>query len=140
MIEYWIPTQNIHYSVCDPINSSNQCSYANVLQFDVSAWSSNDSADIGSGVWFTEQSENKIGFNHLDKVIPISLSVNPKAISLSNGNHSTESIEISVNINIPNGDFQKQIQGLTNNSTILFKLIVSGTCTKWILDGSTGFF
>ena len=36
LIEYWIPTQNIHYSVCDPINSSNQCGYSNVLQFDVS--------------------------------------------------------------------------------------------------------
>ncbi len=31
LIEYWIPTQNIHYSVCDPINSSNQCGYSNVL-------------------------------------------------------------------------------------------------------------
>lgn len=127
MIEYWIPTQNIHYSVCDPINSSNQCGYSNVLQFDVSDWSSNNSADIGSGVWFTEQSENKIGFIDLDKVIPISLSVNPKAISLSNGNHSTESIEISVNFSNPTVDFQKQILGLTNNSTILFKPIVSGT-------------
>ncbi len=126
LIEYWIPTQNIHYSVCDPINSSNQCGYSNVLQFDVSAGSSNDSAGIGSGVWFTEQSENKIGFINLDKVIPISLSVNPKAISLRNGNHTTESIEISVNHSNTTLDLQEQIQGFTNSSAI-FKPIVSGT-------------
>ena len=127
LIEYWIPTQNIHYSVCDPINSSNQCGYSNVLQFDVSAESSNDSAGIGSGVWFTEQSENKIGFIDLDKVIPISLSVNPKVISLRNGNNSTESIEISINKSNPSLDFQEQIQDFTNNGTIFFKPIISGT-------------
>ncbi len=127
LIEYWIPTQNIHYSVCDPINSSNQCGYSNVLQFDVSAESSNDSAGIGSGVWFTEQSENKIGFIDLDKVIPISLSVNPKVISLRNGNNSTESIEISINKSNPSLDFQEQIQAFTNNGTIFFKPIISGT-------------
>ena len=127
LIEYWIPTQNIHYSVCDPINSSNQCGYSNVLQFDVSAESSNDSAGIGSGVWFTEQSENKIGFIDLDKVIPISLSVNPKVISLRNGNNSTESIDISVNKSDPSLNFQKQIQAFTNNDTIFFKPIISGT-------------
>ena len=127
LIEYWIPTQNIHYSVCDPINSSNQCGYSNVLQFDVSSESSNDSAGIGSGVWFTEQSENKIGFIDLDKVIPISLSVNPKVISLRNGNNSTESIEISINKSNPSLDFQEQIQAFTNNGTIFFKPIISGT-------------
>ncbi|MDN5867305.1 MAG: hypothetical protein L0H55_07885 [Candidatus Nitrosocosmicus sp.] len=127
LIEYWIPTQNIHYSVCDPINSSNQCGYSNALQFDVSVGSSNDSAGTGSGVWFTEQSENKIGFIDLDKAIPISLSVNPKAISLRNGNHGAESIEISVNSSDPPVDFQKQIQTFTNNSAIVFKPIVSGT-------------
>ena len=127
LIEYWIPTQNIHYSVCDPINSSNQCGYSNVLQFDVSAESSNDSAGIGSGVWFTEQSENKIGFIDLDKVIPISLSVNPKVISLRNGNNRTESIEISINKSNPSLDSQEQIQDFTNNGTIFFKPIISGT-------------
>ena len=89
--------------------------------------SSNDSAGIGSGVWFTEQSENKIGFIDLDKVIPISLSVNPKVISLRNGNNSIESIEISVNKSDPSLDFQKQIQAFTNNGTIFFKPIISGT-------------
>ena len=127
LIEYWIPTQNIHYSVCDPINSSNQCGYSNVLQFDVSSESSNDSAGIGSGVWFTEQSENKIGFIDLDKVIPISLSVNPKVISLRNGNNRTESIEISINKSNPSLDSQEQIQDFTNNGTIFFKPIISGT-------------
>jgi virginiamycin B lyase len=127
LIEYWIPTQNIHYSVCDPINSSSQCGYSNVLQFDVSAESSNDSAGIGSGVWFTEQSENKIGFIDLDKVIPISLSVNPKVISLRNGNNSTESIEISINKSNPSLDFQEQIQAFTKNGTVFFKPIISGT-------------
>ena len=127
LIEYWIPTQNIHYSVCDPINSSNQCGYSNVLQFDVSAGSSNNSAGIGSGVWFTEQSENKIGFIDLDKIIPISLSVNPKVISLRNSNNSTETIDISVNKSDPSLNFQKQIQAFTNNDTIYFKPIISGT-------------
>lgn len=127
LIEYWVPTQNIHYSVCDPINSSNQCGYSNVLQFDVSAESSNESAGIGSDVWFTEQSENKIGFIDLDKVIPISLSVNPKVISLRNGNNSTESIEISINKSNPSLDFQEQIQAFTNNGTIFLKPIISGT-------------
>jgi virginiamycin B lyase len=127
LIEYWIPTQNVHYSVCDPINSSNQCGYSNVLQFDVSTGSSNDSMGSGSGVWFTEQSENKIGFINLDKIIPISLSVNPEVISLRNGNNSIESIEIVINKNNPNLEFQKQVPTFTNNSTISFKPIISGT-------------
>jgi len=127
LIEYWIPTQNIHYSACNPINNSNQCGYSNILQFDVSTESSNDSADIGSKVWFTEQSENKIGFIDLDKIIPISLSVNPKVISLRNGNYSTERIELSVNNIDPSLTLQKQIQGFTDNSTISFKPIISGT-------------
>ena len=127
LIEYWIPTQNIYYSVCDPINSSKQCGYSNVLQFDVSTESSNDSAGTGSGVWFTEQSENKIGFIDLEKVIPISLSVNPKLISLRNGNNSIESIEIFINKSDPNLEFQKQVRAFTNNSTIFFKPIISGT-------------
>ena len=88
---------------------------------------SNDLAGIGSGIWFTEQSENKIGFIDLDKVIPISLSVNPKVISLRNGNNSIESIEISINKSDPSLDFQKQIQAFTNNGTIFFKPIISGT-------------
>jgi virginiamycin B lyase len=81
----------------------------------------------GSGVWFTEQSENKIGFINLDKIIPISLSVNPEVISLRNGNNSIESIEIVINKNNPNLEFQKQVPTFTNNSTISFKPIISGT-------------
>jgi virginiamycin B lyase len=127
LIEYWIPSQNILYSICDPINSSKQCGYSNVLQFDVSTEASNVSAGVGSGVWFTEQSENKIGFIDLDKVIPISLSVNPKVISLHNGNNSTERIELSVNNIDSSLDFYKQKELFTDNSTISFKPIISGT-------------
>jgi len=127
LIEYWIPTQNIHFSVCDPVNSSKQCGYSNVLQFDVSAESSNASADIGPRIWFTEQSENKIGFIDLDKVIPISLSINPKVISLRNSNNSIENIEITVNKSDPSLDFQKQIPPFINNDTIFFKPIIAGT-------------
>ena len=127
LIEYWIPSQNILYSICDPINSSKQCGYSNVLQFDVSTKASNVSAGVGSGVWFTEQSENKIGFIDLDKVIPISLSVNPKVISLHNGNYSTERIELSVNNSDPSLDFYKQKELFTDNNTISFKPIISGT-------------
>ncbi len=127
LIEYWIPSQNIQYSICDPINSSKQCGYSNVLQFDVSTEASNVSAGVGSGVWFTEQSENKIGFIDLDKVIPISLSVNPKVISLHNGNYSTERIELSVNNSDPSLDFYKQKELFTDNNTISFKPIISGT-------------
>ena len=127
LIEYWIPSQNILYSICDPINSSKQCGYSNVLQFDVSTKASNVSVGVGSGVWFTEQSENKIGFIDLDKVIPISLSVNPKVISLHNGNYSTERIELSVNNSDPSLDFYKQKELFTDNNTISFKPIISGT-------------
>ncbi len=127
LIEYWIPTQNIHYSICDPINSSNQCGYSNVLQFDVSAESTSDLAGIGPRIWFTEQSENKIGYIDLNKSIPISLSVNPKVISLPNSNNSIGSIEISINKSDPSLGFQKQIQAFTNNDTIFFKPIISGT-------------
>jgi virginiamycin B lyase len=127
LIEYWIPTQNIHYSVCDSTNSSDQCGYSNVLQFDPSTMSSNDSEGIGSGIWFTEQSENKIGFIDVDKVLPISLSVNPNVINLHSGNNSVGSLEISVNKTDTSIDFQKQIQISTNNSSIFFKPIISGT-------------
>ncbi len=127
LIEYWIPTQNIHFSVCDPVNSSKQCGYSNVLQFDVSAESSNASADIGPRIWFTEQSENKIGFIDLDKGIPISLSISPKVISLRNSNNSIENIEITVNKSDPILDFQKHIPPLTHNDTFFFKPIIAGT-------------
>jgi virginiamycin B lyase len=127
LIEYWIPTQNIYYSICDPVNSSNQCGYSNVLQFDVTTGSSNETAGIGSSVWFTEQSENKIGFIDLNKVIPISLTINPKVIRLHNGNYSAEKIELSVNNVDPSLSFQKQIQGFMDNSTLPFKPIISGT-------------
>ena len=128
LIEYWIPTQNIYYSVCDPNNRNIQCGYSNLLQFDVSIGSSsNKSAEIGSRVWFTEQSENKIGFVDLNKVIPISLSINPKVMSLRNSNNDTESIEISVNKSYPSLDFQKKVPPFNNNDTIYFKPIIAGT-------------
>ena len=128
LIEYWIPTQNIYYSVCDPNNRNIQCGYSNLLQFDVSIGSSsNKSAEIGSRVWFTEQSENKIGFVDLNKVIPISLSINPKVMSLRNSNNDTESIEISVNKSYPSLDFQKKVPAFNNNDTIYFKPIIAGT-------------
>jgi virginiamycin B lyase len=97
------------------------------LQFDVSAESSNASADIGPRIWFTEQSENKIGFIDLDKGIPISLSISPKVISLRNSNNSIENIEITVNKSDPILDFQKHIPPLTHNDTFFFKPIIAGT-------------
>lgn len=50
MIEYWIPSQNKPFGMC---GENERCGIANALQF---------TASSNNTVWFTEWTENKIGY------------------------------------------------------------------------------
>lgn len=121
LIEYWIPSQNIYYSICNP-TSNLSCGYSNVLQFSIEENETNKNNETPSKVWFTEQSENKLGFINLVKPLPIDLSLNTSSIDISS--QEKENIkEIKMNI-LQNKLFER------NNSmenSIVLKPIISGS-------------
>ncbi|MDQ3902591.1 MAG: hypothetical protein M3247_02910 [Thermoproteota archaeon] len=98
LIEYWIPTQNKLFGMCQNNNdidnaaskSNNQkCGIANALQFSVG-----QNKDDSNQVWFTEWSENKIGKVHVQKQLPFHISTPVKEVAVKRG----ESLEVKVNI------------------------------------------
>ena len=98
LIEYWIPTQNKLFGMCQNNNdidnaaskSNNQkCGIANALQFSVG-----QNKDDSNQVWFTEWSENKIGKVHVQKQLPFQISTPVKEVAVKRG----ESLEVKVNI------------------------------------------
>jgi virginiamycin B lyase len=98
LIEYWIPTQNKLFGMCQNNNdndnaaskSNNQkCGIANALQFSVG-----QNKDDSNQVWFTEWSENKIGKVHAQKQLPFKISTPMKEVAVKRG----ESLEVKVNI------------------------------------------
>ena len=98
LIEYWIPTQNKLFGMCQNNNdndnaaskSNNQkCGIANALQFSVG-----QNKDDSNQVWFTEWSENKIGKVHVQKQLPFQISTPMKQVAVKRG----ESVEVKVNI------------------------------------------
>jgi virginiamycin B lyase len=92
LIEYWIPSQNKLFSPCDP-QSIEVCGIANALQLDVSENATgeaygeilNPEGTIGSEVWFTEWSENKIGSVNTSRALPFYVNTSPQEITLRKG-------------------------------------------------------
>lgn len=130
MIEYWLPSQNIIYSACNPNNPNLECGYSNALQFDVESKMPHDSENYSSRIWFTEQSENKIGYVDLEKAIPISLTVDPSFLNISGeNNNETAQIDIQVNIKrLKNNDLTVQSY-FANEGNMILKPVISGTLT-----------
>lgn len=100
LMEYWIPSQNILYSICSLKISTTICGYSNALQFDIQHNPTNNIANNYSKVWFSEQSENKIGFVDLGKKIPIEVVINPPFINLKNGVNDTAKLNFNVFFNL----------------------------------------
>jgi virginiamycin B lyase len=123
LIEYWIPTQNKLFGMCQNNNntyksSSQKCGIANALQFSVG-----QNKDDSNQVWFTEWSENKIGKVHVQKQLPFRVSIPIKEVAVKRG----ESLEVKVNI------------GTSINQRI--HMIAAGTFTPTgELGNSTGSF
>ena len=101
LIEYWIPSQNILFSQCDP-QGVNMCGIANALQLSVGspslgATSGNNSSSEAlknDEIWFTEWSENKIGRVDSDRNLPFSVQTSPQEITIRKGD--TASIDVII--------------------------------------------
>ncbi|MFZ0264587.1 MAG: hypothetical protein WAL42_05830 [Nitrososphaeraceae archaeon] len=101
LIEYWIPSQNILFSQCDP-QGVNMCGIANALQLSVGSPSlgatngniSSSEALKNDEIWFTEWSENKIGRVDSDRNLPFSVQTSPQEITIRKGD--TASIDVII--------------------------------------------
>ncbi len=87
LVEYWIPSQNKQFGKCKPDLPENSCGIGNVLQL-------TDETSNGS-IWFTEWSENKIGYVNTSIPLPFSINTKDNEITLTPG----ESKEIRFEIN-----------------------------------------
>jgi len=125
MIEYWIPTQNKLFGMCQnnnnnaaDKNNNQKCGIANALQFSVG-----QNKDDSNQIWFTEWSENKIGKVNVQKQLPFRVSIPIKEVAVKRG----ESLEVKVNIDA------------STNQRI--RMIAAGTFTPTgDLGNSTGSF
>ncbi len=121
LIEYWIPTQNPLFGLCQPSDAKN-CGIANLLQFSVG---------MNNEIWFTEWSENKIGRVDSYKEIPFSVSSAEKEITIPKG----KSAEIKLNLQTTSS------LSYSSSSDHTFNMIKSGTFTPTgNLGNSTGTF
>jgi virginiamycin B lyase len=101
LIEYWIPSQNILFSQCDP-QGVNMCGIANALQLSVGSPSlgttggniSSSEALKNDEIWFTEWSENKIGRVDSGRNLPFSVHTSPQEITIRKGD--TASIDVII--------------------------------------------
>jgi virginiamycin B lyase len=82
LVEYWIPSQNKLFGVCE---ENEICGIANALQF---------SANNNNSIWFSEWSENKIGYVNDTQTTPIDIEVDKETVALRPGT----SIEIRVTV------------------------------------------
>ncbi|MGE5633883.1 MAG: hypothetical protein ACM3VV_01500 [Deltaproteobacteria bacterium] len=77
LVEYWIPSQNKQFGPCPPDSPENSCGIGNVLQI------TNEISN--RSIWFTEWSENKIGYVDTSIPLPFSITTNENEITLSPG-------------------------------------------------------
>jgi virginiamycin B lyase len=83
LVEYWIPSQNRLFGVCE---ENEICGIANALQF---------SANNNNSIWFSEWSENKIGYVNESRPLPIDIEIDKETVTLRPG----DTIEIKVTAN-----------------------------------------
>jgi virginiamycin B lyase len=90
LVEYWIPSQNKLFGQCKPDLPENSCGIGNVLQLTDETYN--------RSIWFTEWSENKIGYVNTSIPLPFSIKTEHNEITLTPG----ESKEIRFEINAHN--------------------------------------
>jgi virginiamycin B lyase len=113
MIEYWIPTQNKLFGMCQNNNAADKnnnqkCGIANALQFSVG-----QNKDDSNQIWFTEWSENKIGKVNVQKQLPFRVSIPIKEVAVKRG----ESLEVKVNIDTSTNQRVRMIAAATLTPT-----------------------
>ncbi|MDQ4073717.1 MAG: hypothetical protein M3162_05360, partial [Thermoproteota archaeon] len=129
LTEYWIPTQNKMYSNCNLIQNQ-ECGYSNTLQFDiehqVNKTISSKNGNI-SRIWFSEQSENKIGYVNASDMLPISIKVDPPHIEINKTRDKTIEIEMTIHKNSAYNHISKI--KVDRNDSLIFKPVISSTVT-----------
>jgi virginiamycin B lyase len=116
LIEYWIPTQNKKFGMCQNNNNNNaadknnnqKCGIANALQFSVG-----QNKDDSNQIWFTEWSENKIGKVNVQKQLPFHVSIPIKEVAVKRG----ESLEVKVDIDTSTNQRIRMVAAGTFTST-----------------------
>ncbi len=123
LTEYWLPSQNKLFGPCDPSNLEiNNCGIGNILQF---------SDEKDGKIWFTEWSENKIGFIK-NSSIPFSVFSPHNTIVVKQGEskeipliiHANESVNlkpISSSTSTPTGELAPSSGYFSENPIILQK-------------------
>jgi virginiamycin B lyase len=89
LVEYWIPSQNKLFGQCKAGLPENSCGIGNVLQL-------TDETYEGS-IWFTEWSENKIGYVNTSIPLPFSINTENNEITLTPGESKEIKFEIKAN-------------------------------------------
>ena len=89
LTEYWIPTQNPLWGMCDPQSNTSQCGIANALQFSIGR---------NNQLWFSEWTENKLGMLNTSSPIPFKVKIDERLIQVAPGQTKEIPIRISSDI------------------------------------------
>src|SRR5215204_576328 len=87
LVEYWIPSQNKQFGQCKQDVPENSCGIGNVLQLTDETYN--------KSIWFTEWSENKIGYVNTSIPLPFSINTKEKEIILTPGESKEIKFEIT---------------------------------------------
>jgi virginiamycin B lyase len=86
LTEYWIPTQNPLWGMCDPRTTTAVCGIANALQFSIGK---------NNELWFSEWTENKLGMLNTSSPIPFKVKIAEEMVQVKNGQTKEITITIS---------------------------------------------
>ena len=85
LTEYWIPTQNPLWGMCEPQSSTSACGIANALQFSIGK---------NNQLWFSEWTENKLGMINTSSPIPFKVKIDESIVQVEPG--QTKEIPITI--------------------------------------------
>ena len=88
LTEYWIPTQNPLWGMCDPQSTEAACGIANALQFSIGK---------NNQLWFSEWTENKLGMLNTSSQIPFKVDIDEDIVQVDIG--QTKEIPITISSN-----------------------------------------
>jgi virginiamycin B lyase len=87
LIEYWIPTQNPLWGMCQPPTKS-ACGIANALQFSIGK---------NNQLWFSEWTENKLGMLNTSSLVPFQVNIGEDKVTVKRGETKEIPVVISAN-------------------------------------------
>jgi virginiamycin B lyase len=85
LTEYWIPTQNPLWGMCEPRSTTAACGIANALQFSIGK---------NNQLWFSEWTENKLGMINTSSPIPFKVKIDESIVQVVPG--QTKEIPITI--------------------------------------------